>query len=109
MFSPVMPRDVVALVRQLPVKQCASDPLPTWLLKDNILLLAPFLSFLFNWSIEHGVVPSVFKSAYIMPLMKKPDLDPSDVTSYRPISNLSVISKLLETDNGIFKEKRPAT
>jgi len=96
MFTPVTPHDVVALVKQLPDKQRASDPLPTWLLKDNIVLLAPFLSFLFNWSIEHGMVPSVFKSAYITPLLKKPDLDPSDVSSYRPISNLSVISKLLE-------------
>ena len=41
-------------------------------------------------------MPEVFKSAYITPLLKKPDLDPADVKSYRPISNLSVISKLLE-------------
>ena len=39
---------------------------------------------------------SVFKAAYITPLLKKPDLDPDDVRSYRPISNLSVLSKLLE-------------
>ena len=31
-----------------------------------------------------------------MPLLKKADLDPADAKSYRPISNLSVISKLLE-------------
>jgi len=49
-----------------------------------------------QWSLEHGVVPAVFKSAYITPRLKKPNLDPSDVTSYRPISNLSVIFKLLE-------------
>jgi Reverse transcriptase (RNA-dependent DNA polymerase) len=29
-------------------------------------------------------------------LLKKPDLDPADPKSYRPISNLSVLSKLLE-------------
>ena len=28
--------------------------------------------------------------------MKKPGLDPTDAGSYRPISNLSVLSKLLE-------------
>ena len=28
-FTPVTPHDVVALVKQLPDKQCASDPLPT--------------------------------------------------------------------------------
>ena len=66
------------------------------LLNDNINLLAPFLVELFNQSLQQGVVPSAFKDAFITPLLKKADLDPADVTSYRPISNLSVLSKLLE-------------
>jgi len=82
--------DVIAAVRLLPDKQCTSDPLPTRLLKDNIDLLAPFLNELFNHSLQRGVGPSVFKEAFITPLLKKADLDPADVTSYRPISNLSV-------------------
>ena len=32
----------------------------------------------------------------ITPVLKKTDLDPTDARSYRPISNLSVPSKLLE-------------
>jgi len=71
------------------------DPLPTWLLKKCVYIIAPFLCHLFNWSLEHDSVPSSFKSADITPLLKK-DLDPADVKSYRPISKLSVISKLLE-------------
>ena len=43
-----------------------------------------------------GVVPESFKSAYVTPLLKKADLDPAETKSYRPISNLSVVSKLLE-------------
>ena len=88
--------DVTAAVRLLPDKQCTSDPLPTRLLKDHIDLLAPFLVELFGQSLGSGSVPSLFKSAYITPLLKKPDLDPADTKSYRPISNLSVLSKLLE-------------
>jgi len=38
----------------------------------------------------------VLKSALITPLIKKPDLYSTDPQSYRPISNLSVVSKLLE-------------
>ena len=38
----------------------------------------------------------VFKSALITPLLKKPDLDSVDPRSYRPISNLPVVSKLLK-------------
>jgi len=70
--------------------------LPTWLLKNNAEVLAPFLCQLFSWSLEHGVVPSTFKSAYITPLLKKAGLDPADPGSYGPISNLSVTSKLLK-------------
>lgn len=88
--------DVTAAVRQLPDKQCSSDPLPTRRLKDNVDLLAPFLVELFNQALQQGVTPTTFKSAYITPLLKKSDLDPADVKSYRPISNLSVLSKLLE-------------
>jgi hypothetical protein len=95
-FSQICPLDVVKLISSLPGKQCTSDPMPTWLLKDCVHILSPFLCYMFNQSLEHGIVPSVFKSAYITPLLKKSDLDPEDVKSYRPISNLSVISKLLE-------------
>jgi Reverse transcriptase (RNA-dependent DNA polymerase) len=38
----------------------------------------------------------VYKAAYITPLLKKSGLDATDVRSYRPISNLSTVSKLLE-------------
>jgi hypothetical protein len=88
--------DVIAAVRALPDKQCSSDPLPTSLLKENIEVLAPFLVVLFNRSLALGVFPTPFKAAYITPLLKKADLDAADVRSYRPISNLSVLSKLLE-------------
>ena len=50
----------------------------------------------FNQSLRTGSVPTVLKGAYITPLIKKADLDVDDVRSYRPISNLPVLSKLLE-------------
>jgi len=54
------------------------------------------LSHLYSCSFVDGAVPLSYKAAYVTPLLKKPDLDPSDARSYRPISNLSVVSKLLE-------------
>jgi len=41
-FRPVTPTEVIKLVQALPDKQCSSDPAPTWLLKANITVLAPF-------------------------------------------------------------------
>ena len=96
LFAPITPAEVVELIRSLPDKQSLSDPLPTSLLKSNAEVLAPFLSQLFGWSLAHGVVPSSMKAAYITPILKKAGMDSADAKSYRPISNLSVISKLLE-------------
>jgi len=43
-----------------------------------------------------GLRPGAFKAAYITPLLKKPGLDVGAVENYRPVSNLSDLSKLLE-------------
>ena len=97
LFTPVTPAEVmIQMVRALPDKQCSTDPMPTRLLKENVDLLMPVLSQLFCWSLQHGVVPTTMTSAYITPILKKTDMDPADTKSYRPISNLSVLSKLLE-------------
>jgi len=80
----------------LPDKQSTSDPMPTGLLKQVADVLEPFLVEHFNRSLSEGLVPSVFKTAYVTPLLKKADLDSADAKCYRLISNLSVLSKLLE-------------
>ena len=93
-FRPLDISDVIKDVKLLPDKQCSADPMATWRLKQCADVLAPFLCHMFNTSLQQGYVPS--KSAFITPLLKKPDLDSADVKSYRPISNLLVLSKLLE-------------
>src|SRR5687768_12266820 len=40
--------------------------------------------------------PQTFKHAIVTPLLKKPTLDKESLTNYRPISNLSYLSKLTE-------------
>ena len=77
-------------------KSCELDPIPTSLLKECIDVLLPFITNLINLSIETGHVPSAFKTAAVTPLLKKKDADKNDLKSYRPVSNLSFISKILE-------------
>ena len=119
LFSPVTSDDVIAMVRALPEKQCSSDPQPTRLLKAHVDILSPFLSHLLSWSLQRGVVPANMKSAFVTPIVKKAGMDPLDVKSYRPISNLSVLSKLLErfvskqlvkylTDNHLLPDRQSA-
>ena len=48
------------------------------------------------YSKSSGFVLSTLKEACITPIIKKPQLERTDIHNYRPISNISVISKLLE-------------
>jgi len=96
MFTSVRVDEMTTAVRALSDKCCALDPFPTSTLKTVIGDLTPFLIELVNHSLSTGCVPEVFKEAYITPRLKKINVDPSDVRPYRPILNLSVISKLLE-------------
>ena len=78
--------------------KCASslDPIPIQLL----ILLAPKLSNhitrIINESLQSGIVPDSMKIAMIRPILKKQNLDVSSLNNYRPISNLTIISKILE-------------
>ena len=73
---------------------CQRFPVPV--LKTVSDLLAHFLTYLFNISLSSGRVPAAFKDSFVTPAIKKPGSDEGNPSSYRPISNLSVISKILE-------------
>ena len=83
-------------IQRLPNKECASDPIPTWLLKKISGMILPFVKSMVNQSFSEGIVPKSWKSAQVTPLLKKPSLYHNVASSYRPISNLPVLSKLSE-------------
>ena len=70
--------------------------MPTWLLKECVTDLVPAITSIINASIKLSHVPSSFKVAHIKPLIKKPSLDQDILKNYRPVSNLTFISKILE-------------
>ena len=47
-------------------------------------------------SLSTGVCPDHFKSSLVRPYLKKANLDKEELGNYRPISNLSFLSKLTE-------------
>jgi hypothetical protein len=75
---------------------CDSDPIPTVILKKLLTELLPYIVKMCNTSLHEGLLPRSQKRAIVKPIIKKNNLDPSDVKNYRPISNLTFISKLIE-------------
>ena len=72
------------------------DTITEHLLKYNVNALAPVLTRIVNSSIETSLVPCIMKHAVVTPLLKKTGLDPDNMMNYRPILNLSFVSKPLE-------------
>ena len=56
----------------------------------------PSLTGLINSSLSSGVFPEVFKTALVKPLLKKKFLDQNNLKNYRPVSNLSFVSKIIK-------------
>jgi len=88
--------EIEKLISSALCKTCQLDPAPIWLVKDMRGLLSPFISLLFNKSLDTGCFPSEFKKALVRPLLKKRGLDANQLKNFRPVSNLSFLSKLLE-------------
>ena len=73
----------------------SSYPSP-FIIVDILDHIVPFLLYMFNRSILEGHLPASQKRAIVFPTLKKPNLDPNACQNYRPISNLSFLSKTLE-------------
>ena len=84
------------LIAGAATKHCELDPAPTWLVKRFAVELSPLITCLFNASMRSGCFPSSQKCAVVTPGLKKPTLDPTNLGNYRPISNLTFLSKVLE-------------
>ena len=95
-FTPVLQDELLKTIQSMTLKTCELDPLPASLYSSCLPALLPFITDIINTSLETGIVPDSFKSAIVRPLLKKHNLDPNELKNYRPISNLSFLSKLLE-------------
>ncbi|KAK3558457.1 hypothetical protein QTP86_018184, partial [Hemibagrus guttatus] len=95
-LSTVAAEEVLQIIRSCNPTTCPLDPNPSAMLQIISPDLLPFITTVINGSLTSGHVPTVFKKARLIPILKKPALDPSDISNYRPVSLLSFLSKILE-------------
>ena len=88
--------DVVKLAMSMKSKNNPDDPIPTWLVKECIHELSFLLTVLINKSLQTTCFPDSLKHASVRPSVKDPNGDIENKKNFRPISNLSFLSKLLE-------------
>ena len=88
--------DIRKIIGASPSKCCDLDPVPTFLVKDYLDTLLPFITRLCNASIREACLPATQKKAIITPVIKKVGADVDDVKNYRPISGLTFLSKVIE-------------
>ena len=94
-FQPLTSTDIEKIIKTSPAKSCSLDPMPTTLLKDHLCVLLPVITKIVNMSLD-SVFPPSLKNSIVTPLLKKPSLDPELLKNYRPVSNLTFISKTIE-------------
>ena len=95
-FPPVTEDEIRKLIAMSATKSCDLDPMPSNLVKIAAEELTPIITSIVNKSLSTGQFPAQYKTARVIPLLKKSSLDPNNLNNYRPVSNLAFVSKLLE-------------
>ena len=95
-FETVSEKFIRDLVLKSPTKSCSLDPIPTGILKEHVDLVATPITNIINESFSSGVFPDSLKEGVVFPSFKKSCTDQEAFASYRPITNISFLSELLE-------------
>ena len=95
-IRPVTVDEVATVLSLIPAKSCPLDYIPTSPIKLCSPVFSELIAYLANLSFSGNSFPKTFTSAIVTPLLKKPDLDSTLLSNYRPISNLNNISKIFE-------------
>ena len=74
-----------------------NDVIPTRLCKIVLTNSPDYFIALINLTLQTGYFPNQFKQGVVRPLIKKSNLNPELLLSYRPFANLRFMSKVVES------------
>jgi len=95
-FHRMSEADVRHLIMSSAIKSSTLDPVPTFLLCEFVDVLLPYVTCMVTSSLHQGRLPDSQKHAVVTPLLKRPGLDTADMANYRPVSNVTFMSKIVE-------------
>jgi len=95
-FEETSEREVRQTILSMTDATCILDVLPTRKLKDCLDGLIKPITTIVNKCLIEGRFPTKFKHAVVLPTLKKLNLPKEELSSYRPVSNLNFISKVVE-------------
>ena len=94
-FLPLEKEEILNIIKNMNPTTCIIDPCNTrFLLKFKETILDA-ITFIVNQSLTTGEFLDDWKMAVVRPLIKDTNLD-TELKNYRPISNLSFLSKIIE-------------
>ena len=94
-FTPCTMEEIREIVSESGIKSSPSDFVPTEILTQHFEIFLPSWCELVNMSLKTGSMDGL-KIADIVPTLKNEKLDSEEFKSYRPISNLTFLGKLVE-------------
>ena len=94
-FTLISSSQLEKTIHKMKPKTCALDLIPTSKLQEIIEGCMPAITHLVNSSLDQGAFCDTWKEALVKPLIKKKSLG-TQHSNYRPVSNLSFISKIIE-------------
>ena len=94
-FRPTTTDEIQEIIKESGFKTSSVDPIPSCIFKENKETFLPILCNIVNASLRSGNTDGT-KTAHINPLIKGSSLDSSEFNSFRPISNLAFVGKLIE-------------
>ena len=95
-FETVTIAEVMKLHQSAPAKTSPLEILPTSIMKAFKEELAVLNTDAANSSFRTAMLSQAMRKGQVTPLLKKSELDITDFKNFRPITNLTTISKIIE-------------